>query len=283
MSNMQAPVVSYLDACDPWSIRLAGEVLERAFGRARIQAVYDQVMSEAVPSRERFARALSVADIMVDCDEIQEKKIPRDGPLVILANHPFGIVDGMILCALAARTGRRFKILLHARLCREPSLTEFFLPVSFDGTKAASRENVATKREALSFLSEGGTLLIFPGGGVSTRSHLGLGALEEFPWSTFVAKLVRLTEATVVPVFFHGENGRLFHFSSAFSQTMRLSLLFREVTRRFGTTVKVSIGDPVPFRQIEHIGHRAELTAHLKEMTFRLADGVPTTPRIAAQ
>ena len=94
-----------------------------------------------------------------------EVQIPKDGPLVFVANHPFGIIDGLILCDIAARVRGDFRILLNNRLMKDEELNKLFLPVDFDRTREAMKRNVETKKNAQQILENGGTVIIFPSGG----------------------------------------------------------------------------------------------------------------------
>lgn len=148
---------------------------------------------------------------MASIDVVREgdgaASVPKQGPLIFIANHPFGVVDGLVLCDLAAQTRGRFKILIHAALCQDVDLAPYFLPVDFEETKAAIRTNIGSKRVALETLAADGTRVIFPSGGVSTAfSKFGFGPVAEWPWTTFTAKLVHQSRASVVPVFFYGTN-----------------------------------------------------------------------------
>lgn len=270
---MTATVVSYVDPGDPWYKRLIINCIEKLSGRDAIDSIYRDIKAVSHTYADFFDHALDAGDLQLRFDQYQFSRIPRQGPLVFIANHPFGIIDGITMCHLAGRSRGDFKILLHSSLCRDELLSDCFLPVCFDETSDAIKLNVNTKRVAQQVLADKGTLIIFPAGGVSTRSHFGLGELAELPWTTFTAKIVMQSRATVVPVYFHGENSWLFHFVSAFSQTVRLALLMREVTNKLGTEVSLEIGDPIAPDEIHQVGNRLEVTRYLYESTFALVQG----------
>ncbi len=272
------PVISYMQPDDPPLKRFLIDWTERISGRARIEAIHRQLHAEQLPFPDFFSRGLELAGVHVTANQNQERRIPREGPVVFIANHPFGVVDGAIMCELASRTRGDFKILLHARLCRDPKLEPLFLPVSFEENRDAIKINVETKRTAQRVLAEGGTVVIFPSGGVATRGRFGLGKLEDLPWSTFVGKIVAQSKATVVPVYFHGENRFLFHFVSAFSQTLRTALFLSEVVNKLGTSIRVSVGQPIKWSEMASIPNRKALTVYLKEQTFSLADAENDAP-----
>lgn len=268
---MATPVVSYVDPNDPWYKRATINCIERFSGRDSIESIYQDVRAISQTYIDFFDQALCAGNLQLRFDQNQFNRIPREGPLVFIANHPFGIIDGLAMCHLASGSRQNFKILLHSSLCRDELLDDCFLPVCFDENAGAVKLNIKTKRVAQQVLADNGTLIIFPGGGVSTRSHFGLGELADFPWTTFTAKIVMQSGATVVPVYFHGENSRLFHFVSGFSQTIRLALLMREVTGKLGTEVALEIGDPITPQEIAQVGNRKEVTRFLYDTTFALA------------
>jgi len=271
------PLLTYTPTAGMGLKRFIINRLEVLFGRHRLEAIYNQLHAEHPPVQQFFGRALSLGDVRVELDVGQLAKIPRQGPVIIIANHPFGVVDGLIACDIAARTRDSFKVMLHSRLCKDDYLQTCFLPISFDETKESVQSNVETKKLARKTLEENGTLVIFPAGGVSTRKRLGFGELADLPWSTFVAKLALQTHATIVPVYFHGENSRLFHFVSGFSQTLRYSLLLSEVSNKLGRTVTVSVRDPVVAADYESLSRKA-LTSYLHQITFASDCGLYSLP-----
>ena len=132
-------------------------------------------------------------------------------------------------------------------------------------------EEALARIEAQAWLREGHAIGIFPGGGVSTSEKPLRGPAVDLPWAPFTAKLLRASRATVVPVFFVGQNSRLFQLASHLSLTLRLSLVFRETARRIGSRLKVRVGEPIPFEEIAHIEDRTELVRELRKRTFALA------------
>ncbi len=265
----ELPRISYVQPGDPWLQSRLVSMLEVLTGRRKVEKVYHQLKREPFEPERFFSRGLELADISYTTNPAAEARIPREGPVVFIANHPFGVVDGTMLCDIAARTRGHFKILIHALLCRDNDLEPFFLPVDFSESREAQRRNIETKREAVKVLKSGGTLLVFPGGGVSTTRRGGFGEFADLPWTTFTAKLIHQAEATVVPIFFHGRNSRLFHMASSISMTLRAALLLHEASNKIGSSFDVEIGAPIPYREIAHLG-RKELTRHLHAVTWEL-------------
>jgi len=265
------PVLSYAQSSDPWLKQKMVNLLEVATGRNQITSIYEALKQEPFRASRFFSKGIELSRLTLDYNRENEDLIPERGPLVFVANHPFGIIDGLILCEIASRTRGDFRILLNNRLMKDDELNELFLPVDFDGTREATKKNVETKNIAQQVLDNGGTVIIFPSGGVATRWSFGLGPLEEFPWTTFAAKIIMKSEATVIPINFKGENSLYFHMASSISEAARLSLFIHEVTRRIGTTIEFRIGPPIIFSEIEKLGGRKEVTKFLRKKVDNLS------------
>lgn len=173
------------------------------------------------------------------------ENIPATGPLVVVSNHPYGILDGLMLGLLLDRARGDFRILAHNVFKRAQELNRIILPISFDETKEAVALNLRTRAEALAYLAEGGAIGVFPGGTVSTAAR-PFGRPMDPGWRNFTAKMIARSGATVVPVFFEGHNSRLFQLMSHLHPTLRVALLIKEFRARVGGTVRVAIGDPIP-------------------------------------
>ena len=273
--------LSYAQSTDHWLKRKVVNLVELATGREKITSIYQQLKDEPFQVPQFFSRGIQLSRLSLRYNQEMEARIPIDGPLVFVANHPFGIIDGLILCEIAARIRGDFRILLNNRLMKDENLNKLFLPVDFDGTREATRKNVETKKTAQQILENGGTIIIFPSGSVATRWKFGLGPLEELPWSTFAAKIITKSKATVVPVNFDGENSAAFHLASSISESARLSLFIREVTRRIGTTIEFKIGEPILYNEMKQHESRKNLTEFLKEKVDELASETPRNKFLA--
>lgn len=179
------------------------------------------------------------------------ERIPVSGPLVVVANHPYGILDGLMLGhILSRRRAGDFRILAHRVFRKAEDLDRVILPVSFDETKEALALNLETRRIALDYLASGGAIGVFPGGTVSTSARPFSDPMDP-GWRAFTAKMIAKSGATVVPVFFDGANSQLFQVASHLHTTLRMALLIKEFHRRTDEPVRVVIGEPIPRAEIE--------------------------------
>lgn len=197
--------------------------------------------------------------------------IPAQGPLITIANHPYGILDGLMMGRILNRTRGDFRILANTVFHKADDINKNILPISFDQTKEAIAQNIATRKEALRYLANGGAMGIFPGGTVSTSAK-AFGRAMDPAWRTFTAKLVAKSKASVVPIYFDGCNSRLFQLASHAHPTLRLALLIAEFKRRVDTPVRVVIGKPIPPALLEpHYKDPTAMMQFLRRATYELA------------
>ena len=152
--------------------------LEVLFGRNRMEQIYYRLKDRGLSVQSFFAAALEETQIDVQFDAGKLESIPKTGPLMFVANHPFGVVDGIVLCDLALRVRGEIRIMINSLLCQDKDLAPYFLPIDFEPTKKAVATNIRSKQLALEFLSQDIPVLIFPSGMVSTAGGLVLVRLS---------------------------------------------------------------------------------------------------------
>ena len=213
---------------------------------------------------ERYGLTLDIASGSLS-------NIPRSGPIILLANHPFGILDGLMMGHILSQTRGDFKILANSVFQKAEDLQHVVLPVSFDDTKEAVALNLRTRKQSLAYLGEGGAIGIFPGGTVSTAAKPLARPLDP-GWRSFTARMISKSDATVVPIFFEGQNSRLWQIASHVHVTLRMALLINEFGKRVDTPVKVHVGDPITRVAIgDNVKDSKSLLAFLLRKTYDLS------------
>ncbi|HRJ11357.1 MAG TPA: GNAT family N-acyltransferase [Prosthecobacter sp.] len=246
----------------PLGLRGLEEIYQEA---ARLQ----DARSEGRTCEAWFESVLEAMDASGDVDEAPEFEFPKSGPLVIVANHPFGILDPVVLAHYAARQRPDVKVMTNSLLGRFERLRPHIIPVNPFGGAEAARENLAGMKEAMRHLRGGGALVIFPAGEVS-RWRPGRG-IEDAAWSSHAAALVRRTGAAVLPVYFPGRNSALFHAAGLVHPRLRTGLLLREFCNKRGTRVEMRAGAVIPFAKLRKFEDDEALTKYLRVHTFILA------------
>ncbi|MCX7645601.1 MAG: lysophospholipid acyltransferase family protein [Rhodobacteraceae bacterium] len=263
--------ISYASSAATKGGRALIRVLENATGRLRLIRRADGYEREVAAGRdfwqvmvERYGLSLDVVGGSLD-------DIPRAGPLVLIANHPYGILDGLMMGHILSRVRGDFRILANTVFRKAQELDRIILPISFDETREAVQTNLETRRLALDYLGGGGAIGVFPGGTVSTAAT-PFGQPMDPGWRTFTAKMITRSGAQVVPIFFEGHNSRLFQLASHLHQTLRLALLIKEFRSRVDEPVRVVIGRPIAPERLA--AHRADPTAmmdFLRRATYELS------------
>lgn len=242
--------ISYASAARSRGGRVLIRALENATGRLSLIARargYEQELAQGrsfwqvIPERYGLSldlRAGSLADI------------PAKGPLVLIANHPYGILDGLMMGQMLDMLRGDFRILANSVFRKAQDLDRVLLPISFDDTRAAMALNLQTRARALDYLGQGGAIGVFPGGTVSTAATPFSRPMDP-SWRNFTARMIARSGATVVPVYFHGHNSRLFQIASHLHSTLRLGLLLKEFRARVDEPVPVSIGKPIARAQLQ--------------------------------
>jgi putative hemolysin len=268
---------SYAELSDPLVKRGLIRLVEKATGQPALKRLYLENQRNSRPSESFWQAAVRSLALDVQFDREALARVPRTGPTVIVANHPYGVLDGIVVSWLVARVRSDFLVLTNAVLLRAPEVRDFVLPVDFAKTPEALATNLASRATARAHLEKGGAVVVFPAGGVSTApDFLGLRPAVDANWQPFTSQLIQRARATVVPIWFGGQNGRLFQIASHLSQTLRLSLIFHEVHSRIGAALPVAIGAPIPFTAIAHIQDRQALADELMRRTYALAPFAPT-------
>ncbi|MBV8566779.1 MAG: lysophospholipid acyltransferase family protein [Methylobacteriaceae bacterium] len=264
---------SYADPATSPMRRRVIRMIEVATGQRELKALYLDNQRNPVPSESFWHAAVRRLKLDVRYDAAALERMPRQGPVVVVANHPYGVLDGIVISWLIEKVRTDFLVLTNAVLLRAPEVRDFVLPVDFSETEEARQINLRSRAAARSHLDRGGCVVVFPAGGVSTApDRLGRKPAVDAPWQPFTAQLIQRSKATVVPICFSGQNSRLFQIASHLSLTLRLSLIFREVRNRMGTVLPVAIGDPIAFEVLAPIKDRAALVQELRNRTYGLAN-----------
>lgn len=243
--------------------------VEAVTGSGKLGRLYDEFRAEDDGISTVWERCVRKLGINLDVRGSMARSLPEEGPVVVVANHPYGVVDGMVICHLVSQFRPDHRILINDVLAGIEDIRPYLLPIDFRETKEAIETNLRSRANAKKYLQQGGVVIVFPAGGVSTARRT-FGPAIDAEWKSFTAKLVQQTGADVVPLFFHGQNGRLFQWASRVSLTLRLSLIINETRKRIGKQLRVSIGDRIPHEDLAAIKDREQMMQYLRETTYAL-------------
>ena len=273
---MDKYLFSYATASDTPLKRGIIRLVEKATGQPHLKRMY--IDNQRFPRANETFWEAAVRRLALDVRYCPDAlaAIPKTGPVVVVANHPYGVLDGIVISWLVSKARPDFVVLTNAILMRAPEVNGFILPIDFSGTEEARRTNLASRAAARLHLNRGGVVVAFPAGAVSTApDKFGLKPAIDGRWQPFVSQLIQRSQAAVVPVWFGGQNSRLFQIASHVSYTLRISLLFHEVKSRIGTCLPVVIGAPIPYGALAGVGDRQALADHLRQRVYALARLAP--------
>lgn len=242
--------ITYASAAKGRSGRAMIRVMENATGRLRLIRKAKGYDLEVAAGQDFWQVMVDRYGLKLDVVGGSLDNIPQDGPLIVVSNHPYGILDGLMMGRiLSERRGGDFRVLAHRIFRRAPDLEKVILPISFDETKEAAKLNLETRAAAVEYLKQGGAIGIFPGGTVSTAAKPFSQPMDP-SWRTFTAKMIAKSGATVVPVFFDGRNSRLFQLASHIHSTLRTGMFIREFKTKINKPVRIVVGNPIPTDQL---------------------------------
>ncbi len=258
--------------------------LFKLLGLDKLEAIHGRLPAEA-DAAGYIDALLADLDVSIRVSPEELERIPKTGPVVVVANHPFGCLEGLVLAKMLLAVRPDAKIMANFLLSRLPQVRDLFVFVDPFGGADATTRNVRPLKECLSVLRSGGLLGMFPAGAVA-HPRLINGRLDvaDPQWNPSVARLVRKTGATVVPIRFSGQNSLLFQTLGLVHPLLRTLMLPRELANKQGATVEARIGSPVPADRLERLAGRdadpdACITRHLRLRVALLRDR-PHKPRL---
>jgi len=264
--------LSYASPCDSRLTRLLIHLIEVATGQLELKRLYRIYETELRGTVDFWDAAMRLMRLSVDYDPKKLEALPRTGPLMIVANHPFGLIDGLLIGHLANRVRQDFKVLTNSRLYPpDAEIRDYILPIDFDPTPTAQQTNLQSRAIARSHIKGGGCIIVFPAGGVATTPSFFARKAVDFEWKPFTARLVHDAKAPVVPIFFPGQNSRMFQLASHIGMTARMAYLLHEVANKIGGSFRATIGDVLPYAAMQEMRDPRVLCRYLRDKTEALA------------
>ena len=219
-----------------------------------------------------WQRALDVMGIALTTPPDQVARIPKSGAVVVVANHPHGLVDGLVMARLVMQVRGDFKILTRSLLTGIEEIAYHMVPVPFPHEEDSLEKGLEMRRIAMNHLAEGGVVILFPSGQVATSAGF-FGPAIEAEWNVFTAKMVQRSGAVVLPIFFPGQNSRAYQIANKISPTIRQGLLLHEVAHALNKPQGPVIGDPIGRADIEKwAANPRGFVAWLRECTLALKE-----------
>lgn len=246
--------------------------MEFMTGKIRLIRLIRKFEAQGIPFGQPFwEKALGIMGIEITTPDEEYANIPKTGPVIVTANHPHGLVDGMVLAELIGRVRTDYKILTRSLLTGVAEIDQFMIPVPFPHEEDSLNKNLEMRKRAMTHLKEGGVIVIFPSGAVAASDTL-FGPVVEKIWNPFTAKMILRSGARVLPIYFPGSNSRLYQIANQISATLRQGLLIREIAHALNKPQRPIIGEIIEREKIEEWSDDPRgFMVWLREETLKLA------------
>ena len=246
-------------------------ITELLTGKLKLKKLYDEYLSENRPPQLFWDDAVTKLDLKLITNFKKNSYIPSKGKLIVIANHAFGVADGVSICSVLSKVRQDYKMVTHKVLRQADAVKDKILPIDFNETKEALITNINTRKEAEKVLLNDGVIVLFPSGRIATKKNLNKNTkADDGEWKQWVSKLVLKTKCPVLPIFFDGQNSQWYHMANKLGLTFRYSLCMYELKRKIGDSINMYFGSIISYEDLEEIGDIKEITLHLRSVTYSL-------------
>ena len=213
-------------------------ITELLTGKLKLKKLYDEYLAENRPPKFFWDDAVSKLNFTLKTFYQKDSYIPKTGKLIVIANHAFGVADGVSICSVISKVRQDYKMVTHKVLRQADAVKDKILPIDFNETKEALLTNISTRKEAEKVLLSNGVLVLFPSGRIATKKNLKkYTKADDGEWKQWVSKLILKTKSPVLPIFFDGQNSQWYHIANKLGLTFRYSLCMYELKRKIGDNI----------------------------------------------
>ena len=215
---------------------------------------------------DQFLKELGVGYIAYEEDLA---KIPKTGPFILVANHPLGAVDGILMCKILTEIRPDFKIMGNFLLQKIEPIKDYVIPVNPFEERKEAYSSIGGMRDTLKHLQDGGCIGIFPAGEVSNKNN-EIGEVLDKEWELAALKLIKKAKVPVVPMYFHAKNSRIFYNLAKIHPDLQTLMLPSEMLKKRDKPIRIRIGKPVSAKVIEDCDDAKELGEFLRKKVYMM-------------
>ncbi|MDK9701059.1 MAG: lysophospholipid acyltransferase family protein [bacterium] len=245
------------------------DVGDSLLGLKALNYHYQKICRSVTPNRNFVQTALESLYVKFQANAQDIKRVPKTGSLLVVANHPFGMIEGLGLFNVLQQIRPDVKFLANQMLERVPETKDFCIYVDPFSSDSSIANNLSGIREAIRWLKEGGVLVVFPAGEVASWQTTTRKVTEPV-WQTTVARLQRIAQAPVLPIYIDGKNSFSFHVAGILHPILRTALLPRQFLNKRNQTVRLAIGNVIPNRKLRTYSNDSQMMESLRERTLFL-------------
>ena len=260
----QIPAPSYL--------RWLAQMGECLLGLSQLDTYYRE-RNKNMSTLEFLRYTLSSLGVEYSIDSGDFGNIPKHGPSIVVANHPFGAIEGVLLSELLLKHRQDVKVLANEYLHRIDEISDLFIGVDVFENTSTTLANMQGIKQAINHLKSGGLLLIFPAGEVSSL-QITQARITDKHWNRIIAMLVRKTSANTTPIYIEGKNSKIFHLAGVLHPRLRTLLLVREMLNKRKKIIKLHIGQNISYSELSSLSSDEAMTYYLRMNTYLLSGQV---------
>ena len=229
------------------------QILEKISKIDEIKSFYKINYKELKQSNNFWKKTLDILKINYIAENVDN--IPKAGSSIIVANHPFGLLDGLIICSIICDIRKDYKILINDEVSQIDQIREYLLPIKFSTLTEDIKKNIISKKKAIEHVNSNGILITFPSGEVATSSLI-FNEANERRWKPLIGSIINKTNAAIIPVRFFGKNSLFFQTIGFVNNNLRRILFIRELLNKKNQTFKLSIGKKISSLNEERLNNR---------------------------
>ena len=229
------------------------QILEKISKIDEIKSLYKVNYKELKQSNNFWKKTLDILKINYIAENVDN--IPKAGSSIIVANHPFGLLDGLIICSIICDIRKDYKILINDEVSQIDQIREYLLPIKFSTLTEDIKKNIISKKKAIEHVNSNGILITFPSGEVATSSLI-FNEANERRWKPLIGSIINKTNAEIIPVRFFGKNSLFFQTIGFVNNNLRRILFIRELLNKKNQTFKLSIGKKISSLNEERLNNR---------------------------
>ena len=242
--------------------------VEKVFGFSYLKQLYKRNYSDPELSNNFWKRSLEILKIEHTLKDAE--RIPKQGPCIIVSNHPFGILDGLIICSEVAKLRKDYRVLINEELTAIDHIRDHLFPLRLDMSKDAAKINIKSKNNAIEFINKGGLVIIFPSGEVATSEKLFRKAVEK-EWKPIIGSILRKVNCKILPIYCHGQNSFLFQLTGIINYKLRRILFARELINKSYKKFDAECGELLD-SQIFHKLENYQIAKNLRAETLKIVN-----------
>ena len=248
--------------------KLLHTIIEKLFGFSYLKQLYKRNYSNPELQNNFWKKTLEILKIEHSLKDAE--RIPKQGPCIIVSNHPFGILDGLIICSEVAKLRRDYRILINEELSAIDHIRDYLFPLRLDMSKDAAKINIKSKNDTIEFINKGGLVIIFPSGEVATSERLFKKAVEK-EWKPLIGSIVRKVNCKILPVYCRGQNSFLFQLTGIINYKLRRILFARELINKSNKKFYAECGELLD-SQLFHKMNNSEIAESLRSETLKIVN-----------